>query len=66
MLRPVFDNVRAALGEVCHIDVHVRKLAAWSKQANACPPGVAERAPDAWVHDRPQQQQGIRILGAPF
>eukprot|EP00959_Pyramimonas_sp_CCMP1952_P072284 1509619-Pyramimonas_sp.AAC.1 len=27
---------------------------------------VAERAPDAWVHDRPRQQQGIRILGAPF
>ena len=62
----IFDDVRLTLQSVCHIDVNLGKLAAWSKHANPCPPGLADRADNPWVHDRPEAERGMRILGAPF
>ena len=47
----IFDDVQLTLQNVCHIDVNLGKLAAWSKRANPSPPGLADRAENPWVHD---------------
>ena len=62
----IYDLVRDTLREVCHIDVNIGKLAAWSKHPNPCPPGLAQRAANVWVHDKPAAEQGLRVLGAPM
>ena len=33
----IFDDVRDTLRDVCHIDVNIGKLAAWSHNPNPCP-----------------------------
>ena len=43
----IYDNVRSTLKHVCHVDVNVGKLAAWSKNHNECPPGLRDLAPTA-------------------
>eukprot|EP00959_Pyramimonas_sp_CCMP1952_P279429 5842015-Pyramimonas_sp.AAC.1 len=53
----IYDHVRTTLVEICHVDVNIGKPAAWSKNHNACPPGLRDRAPNAWVHDRPEEER---------
>ena len=62
----VYDVIRATLRRTCHIDVNIGKLAAWSKNTNPCPPGLRARGATAWVYDKPEAEQGIRVLGSPF
>ena len=62
----IYDAVRTTLRDRCRIDVNIGKLAAWSKNRGPCPAGLAERSPTAWVCDRPDSEQGLRVLGAPF
>ena len=58
---------RDVLHRVCHIDINVGKLAAWSKAASDPPAGfVALFGHDAWKANKPDLQNGIKILGAPF
>ena len=50
----------------CGIDVNIGKLAVWGATATACPPDLAEEAPDAWRSDEPLEERGVRVLGAPI
>ena len=55
------------LQRVCHIDVNVGKLAAWSKSPSEPPAGFVERyGAAAWKANKAGSENGIKILGAPF
>ena len=54
------------LKRICHIDVNIGKLAAWSKTKMPAPPGIAELGPNVWKHDLPEDQCGVKIVGTPF
>ena len=72
-VRDCFGIVQEVLQRVCHIDIHLGKLAAWSRQEALAPDGVndlrpsttAEEAP-VWKSNLPRHQRGIKIVGTPL
>ena len=59
--------VRNTLSRVCHIDVNLGKLAAWSKHICGPPDGfVEEFGVNAWKANLAEAQRGMKILGSPF
>eukprot|EP00959_Pyramimonas_sp_CCMP1952_P177001 3699495-Pyramimonas_sp.AAC.1 len=42
------------------------KLAIWGNDALPCPEGVADAITTAWKSDRPPEERGMKVLGAPF
>ena len=62
----ILQQSDTVLGQLCHIDVNVGKLAAWSKTVGPCPRGLATCGPGVWKSDQPEHLRGIDILGTPF
>ena len=61
------NTARDVLHRVCHIDINLGKLAAWSKTVSDPPAGfVALFGEDAWKSNKPDPERGMKILGAPF
>ena len=53
-IRPLFyDGCKEVLSEVCHIDINIGKLKAWSKATAPCPPGIHEFGDDISKSDDP-------------
>ena len=61
----IFRTVEAVLARVCHIDVNLGKLSAWSKEENPCPAGLIDISETAWKSDAEAQCRGIKVLGSP-
>jgi hypothetical protein len=62
----IFGRIKKILSSVCHVDVNLGKLAAWSKGNEPAPDRFAAVSAEAWKADRPEEQRGIKILGAPL
>ena len=58
--------VREALREVCHIDVHLGKLAAWSKERAEPPPGLEQFGNNVWKSNLDPESNGLKVLGTPL
>jgi len=56
----------AILREVCHIDVNLGKLAAWSKTVTAAPAGLERFGGGIWKSDVMPDRQGLKVLGTPI
>ena len=62
----ILTQTRQILSEVCHIDVNIGKLAAWSRNPAPCPPGLENFGANIWKSDRPLQDRGVKVLGTPL
>ena len=72
-MRHCFGIVREVLHRICHIDVHLGKLAAWSRRSAPAPeglnglrPAASSEDPPVWKSDLPEQDRGIKIVGTPL
>ena len=63
---PILHYVADELLRTCNIDVNMGKLAIWGTTPGPCPDTLAAEAPTAWRSDKPLEERGIKILGAPF
>ena len=61
----VFADVRATLHNICHIDINMGKLAAWSKEEVPCPEDLHAFGHEFWKSDAPLDKRGLKIWGAP-
>ena len=57
--------VRDILKLACHIDVHIRKLVAWSMTANPPPNRISEIGSVVWKPALHAASNGVKVLGAP-
>jgi hypothetical protein len=62
----VHDIVKQALQEICGIDVHLGKLAAYNRSSSAAPRSVAALGPHVWRADLDPARQGITVVGTPI
>ena len=63
----VLEAAQADLQRICHIDTNLGKLAVWGKNYSDPPEGsIAKFGHAAWKCDKPAEQRGIKVLGAPF
>ena len=62
----ILRRVRTVLEQVCHIDINIGKLKAWSKAAAPCPPGLHDFGDDIWKANGPIHERGLKILGPPL
>ena len=63
----VIEAAQADLQRICHIDTNLGKLAVWGKNYSDPPEGFIDRfGHAAWKCDKPAEQRGIKVLGAPF
>ena len=61
----IFCYARDTLQEVCHIDVNLGKLAAWSKNLQPPPTDLHLLGQDVWRGDLPEAYRGLKIVGTP-
>ena len=62
----IFHRIQEILSRVCHIDVNLGKLAAWSKADLPAPDGFSTISSEAWKADKPDAERGVKILGTPL
>lgn len=62
----LFRRTQEILARLCHIDVNLGKLVAWSKAPLPSPLGLDAISLDAWKAGKPQIDRGIKILGTPI
>jgi len=58
-VRPIYDLLAAALGEVAGIQLHTGKTRTWNR-AGVCPPGMQELGAEVW------SPAGVKVLGTPL
>jgi len=61
-----FETVSGEVRRRAGVQTHLGKLRAWSSGGGPAPPGLAALGEDVWRADRPEQQNGIKVLGAPL
>ena len=59
-------TVTEAVERGAGVRTHLGKLRAWCAGGGAAPADLAALAPDAWTADKPDEQNGIKVLGTPF
>ena len=62
----ILENVKGALRDICHIDIHMGKLRVWGPTPTECPDDLRAAAPGAWKADAPLAERGVKVLGTPF
>ena len=61
-----FEICRHYLKTLCHIDVHLGKLAVWGAKPHQIPPRVAELGARVWKLGLSDAENGITVLGTPI
>ena len=61
-----FQFAKYHLRNICHIDVHHGKLAAWSPTLEPTPVRIQELGADAWKSNLAASLNGIKVLGTPI
>ena len=64
--KEAIDIVTGKVSEMAGVQTHLGKLEAWSPSGGPAPPGLNDLSPTAWKADLPEEQNGIKILGAPL
>ena len=62
----VLERTRHVLNQVCHININLGKLAAWSQTPAEAPPGLERFGDNIWKSALPLEQRGLRVLGTPL
>ena len=62
----ILADTRAILHDVCHIDVNLGKLVAWSRTVSAAPAGLERFGNGICKADLMPDQQGLKVLGTPI
>ena len=63
--RAAFDVVTTALREHAGVDADLGKCRVWNR-AGDLPPRIQELGPEVWRGDKPADERGLKILGAPL
>ena len=68
--RSSFSIVKDCLHRLCSIDVNLGKLAAWSRNSDEAPEGIAELNTQdedpVWKADLPALKRGVKVVGTPI
>ena len=61
-----FDEVARQVEEHAGVQTHLGKLRAWCSGGGPPPADLAAECPDAWTADKPDEANGIVVLGTPL
>ena len=59
-------NKQTAVQAQAGVRTHLGKLRAWSVGGGAAPEGIAQLGGDIWTADKPDIENGLKILGSPL
>lgn len=61
-----FQTVATAVEQHAGVQTHMGKLKVWCRGGGPPPEDLQQGAPNAWVADKPEAQNGLVILGTPL
>ena len=64
--RGAFDEVTSTVEEKAGVKSNLGKLRAWSPAGGAAPEDLQCLGDDVWTADKPNEQNGLKILGTPL
>ena len=61
-----FRSVSTAVEAGAGVKSHLGKLTAWCAGGGAAPADLALASPTAWTADKPDEENGVNVLGTPL